>query len=279
MDHMMPGMDGIETTKHLRELGYTGTIVALTANALAGNDAMFIQKGFDDFISKPIDIRHLNKVLNEFIRDKHPQEAAKATRFKITSEAEEVILQEEHRQQSPFIVDDELLNFFVKDAKNAVNIISTVYENIESATTDDWQQFVINTHAMKSALANINEHDTSETAGILEKAGKEQDKVTLLDKTQTFIDELNTIISRIDATRVDDDDDTATDSNPELLKEKLKQIKEACEEYDDIAIEAALLELKLMKWSKETKQLFEKISEYVLHSNFEEAAEQIELYI
>ena len=71
MDHMMPLMDGIETTKKIRSLGYSGVIVALTANALVGNAEMFKQNGFDDFISKPIDLRQLNAVLNTYIRDKH----------------------------------------------------------------------------------------------------------------------------------------------------------------------------------------------------------------
>jgi len=68
MDHMMPQMDGMETTGKLRALGYKGAIVALTANALVGNAELFIQSGFDDFISKPVGIRQLNMVLNKFIR-------------------------------------------------------------------------------------------------------------------------------------------------------------------------------------------------------------------
>ena len=71
MDHMMPQMDGIETTQKLRETGYPGYIVALTANAIVGNNEMFLQNGFDGFISKPIDIIQLDTVLNELIRDKH----------------------------------------------------------------------------------------------------------------------------------------------------------------------------------------------------------------
>ena len=74
MDHMMPQMDGIETTQKLRESGYTGCIVALTANALVGNSDMFLNNGFDGFISKPIDITQLDNILNEFVRDKHPDE-------------------------------------------------------------------------------------------------------------------------------------------------------------------------------------------------------------
>jgi signal transduction histidine kinase/CheY-like chemotaxis protein len=77
MDHMMPKMDGIETAQKLRAQGYTGAIIALTANALAGNEEMFMQNGFDGFVSKPIDIHHIDAVLNEFIRDKYPEEAKK----------------------------------------------------------------------------------------------------------------------------------------------------------------------------------------------------------
>ncbi|WP_461252343.1 response regulator, partial [Treponema sp. R8-4-B8] len=74
MDHMMPRMDGIEAVKIIRSFGYNEPIVALTANALAGQAEIFMNNGFDDFISKPIDIRQLNGVLNKLIRDKQSQE-------------------------------------------------------------------------------------------------------------------------------------------------------------------------------------------------------------
>ena len=67
MDHLMPLMDGIETTQKLRMMGYEGVIVALTANAIVGNEDMFKQNGFDDFMSKPIDVKKLNDILNRFI--------------------------------------------------------------------------------------------------------------------------------------------------------------------------------------------------------------------
>ena len=70
MDHMMPEMDGVETTEKLREMGYTGAIVALTANALVGNEEMFSQHGFDWFIPKPIDIHDLDGVIYKFVKEK-----------------------------------------------------------------------------------------------------------------------------------------------------------------------------------------------------------------
>jgi len=70
MDHMMPDMDGIETTRKIRALGYKQPIFALTANAVSWRQEIFMENGFDGYISKPIDIRQLNDSLNKYIRDK-----------------------------------------------------------------------------------------------------------------------------------------------------------------------------------------------------------------
>jgi len=55
-------------------MGYTQPIVALTANALIGQAEAFIKEGFDSYISKPIQTKHLNSILIKHIRDKQPSE-------------------------------------------------------------------------------------------------------------------------------------------------------------------------------------------------------------
>jgi signal transduction histidine kinase/CheY-like chemotaxis protein len=72
MDHMMPEMDGMEATRIIRteiDSDYARhiPIVALTANATAGAAEMFLANGFDAFVSKPIDLKSLNEVLNRFL--------------------------------------------------------------------------------------------------------------------------------------------------------------------------------------------------------------------
>jgi len=67
MDHMMPEMDGVETTKCIREFDKTLPIVALTANAVSGMKEMFLENGFNDFLSKPIDTIKLNSILGKWI--------------------------------------------------------------------------------------------------------------------------------------------------------------------------------------------------------------------
>ncbi|MBR4178106.1 MAG: response regulator [Bacilli bacterium] len=68
MDHMMPEMDGIETLHVLKKLdGYQlPPIVALTANAIAGMKEMYLNEGFDDYLSKPINTNELDRVINRF---------------------------------------------------------------------------------------------------------------------------------------------------------------------------------------------------------------------
>jgi signal transduction histidine kinase/CheY-like chemotaxis protein len=69
MDHMMPGMDGLEATKLIRMIpGKEAVpIIALTANAVSGIKEMFLANGMTDFISKPIEIRKLEEALAKWI--------------------------------------------------------------------------------------------------------------------------------------------------------------------------------------------------------------------
>ena len=73
MDHMMPEMDGIETTLHIRELGGwndKAPVIALTANAITGMEQVFLSNRMDDFLPKPIDINSLNLCLRKWLPSK-----------------------------------------------------------------------------------------------------------------------------------------------------------------------------------------------------------------
>ncbi|MDR2073594.1 MAG: response regulator [Spirochaetaceae bacterium] len=70
MDHMMPGMDGVEATRKIRSLGgryIRLTIIALTANALAEVRETFFREGMDDFLPKPIMVKDLKTILNKHL--------------------------------------------------------------------------------------------------------------------------------------------------------------------------------------------------------------------
>jgi PAS domain S-box-containing protein len=279
MDHMMPNMDGIETTKIIREIGYVHPIVALTANAVVGQEEIYLQSGFDDFISKPIDIRQLNVVLNKLIRDKQPSEIIEKAR-------REKAEQENSVQQQ--VIDSELAEIFARDAGKAVAVLDAILKSNfrkedslhkevalhkEAALhKEEAQSFIINVHAMKSALANIGETKLSDTAKKLEQAGRDEKFDVIGAEMPGFLDALRAVIEKIKPK--DDENETGECSEEALafLDERLAAIREACATMNKKAAKNALNELKTNKWPRDIKEMLGKISEHLLHSEFDSAA-------
>ena len=70
LDQMMPGLDGTETLKKLKEIdGFSIPVVVLTADAIQGQKEKYLSDGFNDYISKPIDKNELNRVLKKYLGD------------------------------------------------------------------------------------------------------------------------------------------------------------------------------------------------------------------
>ena len=71
MDHMMPEMDGIEAMKQIKSNakrdGKDFPVVALTANAVSSAKEMFLSEGFDGFVSKPIELQELERVMKRVL--------------------------------------------------------------------------------------------------------------------------------------------------------------------------------------------------------------------
>ena len=269
MDHMMPKMDGIETTQKLRAMDYDGIIVALTANALAGNDVMFKQNGFDDFISKPIDTRLLDDVLNKYILEKYPEEAAKYVDAADIIETAETSISIQ-TEDSSISMDPKLLQIFCRDVKLAADTITS------SLKDGDIKLFTTNAHAMKSLLATIAENKKSRLAADLEQAGLKDDKVFIYANAHDFVEYLYALHAKLSLSisdSTDDNDDIEEDIS--LLDEQLKLIIGACQNYDDSSTYDILNKLNEFQWKSDTKTALENIHDLLyLHSDFESAEEK-----
>ena len=273
MDHMMPRMDGIEAMQKLRELGYTGAIVALTANALVGNDEMFMQKGFDGFISKPIDIRQLDDVLKKLIRDKHTKAAGNGERRQSGAGQCQESVVESHKPVNRAI-NPKLLKFFCQDAKEA---IVTLRKTVECG---DAKLFTITAHAMKSALANVGEMEASGLAAALENVGRSGDIGYISANSDEFIRTLELLVDKFsrvaESADVQDNggvDKSDAEEDKDYLMEQLRLIKSACDNYDDEAAYAALDRLNEKRWKPSTAESLEKIRDTLyISSDFIEAA-------
>jgi len=262
MDHMMPKMDGMEATKIIRDLGYKDPIVALTANAVAGQLKLFLDSGFDEFISKPIDIRQLNAVLNKFIRNKQPAEVI-AEAQKQKQEMGEIVFRNKSKS------DPALYSVFLLDVGKILPVLQDTLKNIDEATDEDLSLFSVSVHAMKSALANIGESAASKLALTLEKAGKEQNRTIVKSQTQTLIDEILRIKAKIESEKIVV---SVTDENLDFLREQLQIICKGCANFDERAINNAIDALKKVYWKKGTQALIDKIDELILYGDFDEAA-------
>jgi CheY-like chemotaxis protein len=265
MDHMMPKMDGIETTRKIRELGYALPIVALTANALAGQAEIFLGKGFDGFISKPIDIRQLNVILNRLIRDKQPPEALEAAR------------QQKQKSNPPGdkFDDPKLAAIFVRDAEKAVYGLEAICQNTRR-DDDDVSLFTTYVHGMKSALASIGETALSLTARKLEQAGRQQDIESVASEVPAFLGALRKVIAKMkpkDEEKHSTAVDAITEADRVYVREKFLAIQAACTALNKRDAKALVSELAKKTWPRPIQEKLDKISENLLHSEFKEAAD------
>ena len=272
MDHMMPVMDGIEATKIIRNMGYNSAIIALTANALIGHEEMFLRNGFDGFISKPIDSRELNSVLNDFIRNRQPPEVVEAARKEQHERELYNLVNPADTKKKTF--EKELL--FVRDARKALNVLEK--QDLRNPGEDTVKQYITAVHGMKSALANIGEKALSSISFKLEQAGKDGNTALLQKETPDYIAALQSLIRKLNQVKEDSGagNTEISDENAIYLRRKMLEIKTACGAFDKSAVKAALNELKQKTWPNHLIFVFEKISMHILHSEFEEAEETAE---
>jgi signal transduction histidine kinase/CheY-like chemotaxis protein/PAS domain-containing protein len=233
MDHMMPKMDGMETTKKMREINYMHPILALTANAVVGQKEIFLANGFDGFISKPIDIRQLNDALNKFIRDKERGRLAQQMPdiditsyipaddkvFNISGIDSEIGLALYGDDQDVYL---SVLRSFLPNAL-------TVIERLRNVTEDTLLDYAINVHGMKGISASIGAEKLREAAFELEMKAKANDIDGVLDGNEALIKRAELLTNAVQTWLKEHEDKTpkqrSSKPNRELLVRLLKSSK------------------------------------------------------
>jgi len=270
MDHMMPKMDGIETTKKMREMGYTHTIVALTANAIIGRAEMFLKNGFDGFISKPIDSRELNLMLNELIRNKKSPEIVEAARNEIKHH------NKNNDNQKP-LIDNELLTAAAHDIENAIAILEEIMPEI-NINSGDIELYTTTVHGMKSTLANVGEIKLSHTALRLEHAGNSGEITLISSETPEFINTLRSYLNKIINRKTNSAEESSGDishDDIDFLRKKLNEIKTSCEKLNIKDAKTALNELKQKTWTRKINDSIDEITLYLIRGEYPKAASAV----
>jgi CheY-like chemotaxis protein len=187
MDHMMPGMDGIEAADAIRsidsEYARKIPIIALTANAIQGTENMFYQHGFLAFISKPIDIMELDSVIKKWVRN----ESVESSSIPNTT-APCASHNEDNNKPVRHIpgVDTEKglslyggdLGIYLPTLRSHVSYTTDVLGKLRTVSKETLPEYVINVHGFKGTSASIGaENIVANIKAWLEKHdGKNLDK-------------------------------------------------------------------------------------------------------
>ena len=179
LDHMMPEMNGIETLEEIikKNVKRESKIVALTANAIVGVKEMYLSKGFDDYLSKPIDIVKLERLLLTFIPKKKIQMIELPVEIKGYQKQTNELINDRWQY-----IDQSIGMKYSSDNEDMYKSLVQVYcdfaENKMEQLQDTfnskvWNDYVTYVHAVKSTSLNIGAKKLSALAADIEEKGME----------------------------------------------------------------------------------------------------------
>ena len=246
LDHMMPEIDGVETTRIIRRFHkeYDDVpIIALTANAVGGVKNMFLEEGMNDFIAKPIEVHVLmNKMKQWLPKDKITKGVKRKTYVKKSLPQIEGI---DTAAAIKMIGNEDVFWSILKDycriIPQKIKLIQEYYD------TQNWKGYTIEVHALKSSSRQIGAAGLAKKAELLEKAGNELDLDTIHANTQEALDEYRHYYEILSPYFTETQNQATKELTDEILQEVFAEIGHAIEELDTDLLEEAVSRLGAYK--------------------------------
>lgn len=259
MDHMMPGMDGIEAAQIIRrdcgENGAAPVIVALTANAMEGMREHFLKCGFQDFISKPLDRKEMHQLLLRWVPEKYrkmedKKEELKSldpSAFQIDGIDMDAVMQYYSGDEEGFV---DLLELYCIDGKRKTELLCDLVQS-------DILQYQIEVHGLKSASANIGAMAVSDMARAQENAVTQGDREFIDEQFPVLLAEYETLLTSIEQflewRRQENESQTKLPSLPiQELKEQIASALDALSHFRSQECTEKVKSLLLHDMPKET---------------------------
>lgn len=281
LDHMMPGIDGVETARLIRKIpkDYTknATIIALTANAIKGTEKEFREAGMNDALYKPIIINELRDILEKYL-----------PKNKILYD----YVMNMYDTSSGEILEIEGLN--VKGALNLIggsigdyeNVLYNFYKSIDKKIEliksyvryNDIKNYTIEVHGLKSASKLIGAEKMAEMAAYLEQCGKDNNLYQIRNKTEEFLNTLRKykhIIYPYVQSHEKSTDEKEEASDDVILK-IIYELKDAVEEFDIMKVDEGINKLKRYKLNDRRYNLLKNLEEATDNVDFEKCSLIIE---
>ena len=216
LDHMMPEMDGIETLQAAREQGIIAekcSVIVLTANAVVGAREEYIKVGFDDYITKPIEVKALESILGKYLPQDKVEYRSRTEKNAPEASDSSSGGQQDNGSVGMFSVledngisvktgldycagDEDFYKTLLKEYSESSGTRTSELE--QAFETGDLEMYSIKIHSLKSISRTIGAADLADAAAELEKASKEDDSEfvgrehsRMLEKYRGVVDAIN----------------------------------------------------------------------------------------
>lgn len=277
MDHMMPEMDGVETTRVIRRLlGNNGQvpIIALTANAVEGTAEMFISEGMNDFVTKPIEMRDMVSKLRRWLP---PEKIEKKKRKNKGSGSVPNIRKDDGGAQNTTDIAIEGLDVqkamaFLGNEDLFWSVLKEYYRVIEKKCAliqeyeqkEQWKNYTVEVHALKSASRQIGALDLAHTAEQMEAAGNAGNAALIHKITPGMLEEYmfyKGILAPYFIKEEEAGNGRAAEAGE--ISELFLQMEEAMENLDMDAMEKVIKDMNQYSYSDAERSIFEKLKNAV----------------
>lgn len=314
LDHMMPVMDGVETLKRLRKIHKDSDkaliVIAFTANAVSGAREMFFQEGFDEFISKPIELNELERVLKKVLPKASIEyevinsERNRNERIGVSNVTEDKSVVESVRMNSTpedntsnnfitrlenfgintrdalqYSLGDE--EFYLKLLNEFTNSYSTKKMEIDHYfQQEDYKNYRIQVHALKSSARLVGADTLSEMAKGLEEATDNQDVSYICEHHEETLSKYQEVVGHILEVITfgkKESGQTFLEVSPNELIEKLETLKASLSTYEIDQSERLISEMRNMECQgMPVGNLLHDIEQDVENFEFVAATEKVE---
>jgi signal transduction histidine kinase/CheY-like chemotaxis protein len=263
MDHMMPEMDGIETVRRIRLIGTDYArevpIIALTANAIIGNEKMFLENGFQAFLSKPIDVMELDSVMRQWIRRKELEREDHVP----PAAAAPVVAPDEAEQGTAAALNLAGLNpgvcgerfggdrgVYLQVLRSYAANTAPLLEQIRVVTPELPPEYAVIVHGIKGSSRGVGAYTIGDMAAELEQAAKTGDLDFVRLHNEAFLTAAEELLDALSAALGPSEEGKPVKEAPDQAL--LARLTQHCAEYDMDGIDAVMSELDGFKYENET---------------------------
>lgn len=269
MDHMMPEVDGVETTHIIRRLmpEYDEVpIIALTANAIAGTRELFIAEGMNDFVAKPIDTKDITAKLKKWLPhekiiplEENGDEVQNADRKSHVGLANDITFLNVSEALS-LLKTEELFWVVLKEYYTAIEKKSSYIELLREQK--DWKNYTIEVHALKSASRQIGADELADLAAELEKAGKEGNTAFIEENTDKAISMYRELKEHLRSFFPDAEAEAAKKTcTPTEIVAMIDELGQAIEDFDTLLIDEVIEKMNGYQFDEAFYRFFSQIKE------------------